>query len=221
MVPLGGSSDIVYLEGHSSTYVGAKPGKFVDILVQAKCMNPIIYFDELDKIGSRASGQDIASKLIHLTDPIQNHSISDKYFSEIPLDMSRCMLFFSYNDERLVNPVLLDRLIKVETSGYTTNEKCNIVQRHMLRELLEEYGLGANEVKIPDATVRHVISLVAEEKGMRNLRRALDVIVGKYLMQKYQKPSKGVFEVTKQVAEEFLDGNVTKPPFSASNMMYI
>ena len=120
---LGGATDSSILEGHSYTYEGSTWGKIVDILVQCKSMNPVIYFDELDKISNTPKGEEIASILTHLTDTTQNNEFHDKYFSEIELDLSKCLFIFSYNDEEKVNPILKDRKYRISTKGYSVKEK--------------------------------------------------------------------------------------------------
>jgi ATP-dependent Lon protease len=95
-IPLGGMGDSSFLEGHSYTYEGSMWGKIVQILIDSKCMNPVIYFDELDKISDTPRGQEIIGILTHLTDTTQNSQFHDKYFSEIDFDLSKCLFIFSY-----------------------------------------------------------------------------------------------------------------------------
>ena len=97
---LGGATDSSFLEGHSYTYEGSTWGKIVDILLQSKTMNPVIYFDELDKISDTPKGEEITGILTHLTDTTQNSQFHDKYFSNIDFDLSKVLFIFSYNDEK-------------------------------------------------------------------------------------------------------------------------
>ena len=114
---------VVFLEGHSYTYEGSSWGKIVDILIQSKCMNPVIYFDELDKISDTPKGEEIIGILTHLTDTTQNPQYHDKYFSGIDFDLSKVLFIFSYNDDKKINPILKDRMYTIETKGYNTKEK--------------------------------------------------------------------------------------------------
>ena len=50
-----------------------------------KCMNPVIYFDELDKVSDTHKGEEIIHLLTHLTDPSQNSLFQDNYFPGIQL----------------------------------------------------------------------------------------------------------------------------------------
>ena len=104
---LGGASDSSFLEGHSY-YEGMQQGKIVQILMESKSMNPVIYFDELDKVSDTAKGEEIIGILTHLTDTTQNSAFHDKYFADIDFDLSKCLFIFSYNDESKVNPILKD-----------------------------------------------------------------------------------------------------------------
>ena len=102
---LGGATDSCYLDGHSYTYEGSIPGKIVDIVKKAKCMNPVIYFDELDKVSETPKGEEIINLLIHLTDFSQNDHFIDKYYNNIPIDLSKALFIFSLNDLEKVNPI--------------------------------------------------------------------------------------------------------------------
>ena len=107
-IALGGSSNGSTLEGHNYTYVGSTWGRIIDGIIDSKTMNPIIYIDELDKISKTEHGREIIGILTHLTDPSQNTEFTDKYFSGIKFDISKCLIIFSYNDPALIDKVLLD-----------------------------------------------------------------------------------------------------------------
>ena len=132
LIPLGGANDGSYLEGHSYTYEGSHYGKIVDILIQCKSNNPIIYFDELDKVSDSPKGEEIIGILTHLTDITQNTEFQDKYFSEITIDMSKCLFIFSYNDEDKINKILKDRMYVIETSGYSEKDKIIITRQFLI-----------------------------------------------------------------------------------------
>lgn len=125
-ITLGGTGDGSFLEGHSYTYEGSTYGKIVDILIQSRCNNPIIYFDELDKISQTEKGNELSGILTHLIDTTQNSQFHDKYFSEIDFDLSKCLFIFSYNDESLVNPILKDRMYTIDIPGYEKKEKLSL-----------------------------------------------------------------------------------------------
>ena len=122
-IALGGTGDSSFLEGHGYTYEGSTWGRIVQILMECKCMNPVIYFDELDKVSDTPRGEEIIGILTHLTDTSQNTQYHDKYFSEIEFDLSKCLFIFSYNDESKVNPILRDRMYRIQTKGYEKKEK--------------------------------------------------------------------------------------------------
>jgi len=181
-ITLGGATDSAFLDGFSYTYEGAKWGKIVQILLDSKSMNPVIYFDELDKISTTERGQEISGILTHLTDTSQNNQFHDKYFSEIDFDLSRCLFIFSYNEEALVNPILKDRMYVVETKGYSNKEKVIIAQKYLLPKILEQVFFRPDEVMIPDETIQYMLEktdLITKEEGVRNLKRALEIIVKK------------------------------------------
>ena len=195
-IALGGCGDSSFLEGHSYTYEGSTWGKIVQILTESKCMNPVIYFDELDKVSDTPRGQEIIGILTHLTDTSQNNQFHDKYFSEIDLDLSKCLFIFSYNDEKLVNPILKDRMYRIVTKGYDLKEKLTIARNYMLPKIREQVGFGPDEVVISDEVLSHIISNQAKgEEGVRNLKRTLEIIHTKLNLYRLVKAdATGIFE---------------------------
>jgi len=181
-VTLGGASDGSFLEGHSFAYEGASYGKISEILIKTQCMNPIIFFDELDKVSGTKKGAEIISILTHLTDASQNNQFNDRYFGELDLDLSRALMVFSYNDESLINPILKDRMITIRVKGYTVEEKCVIARDYLLPKILESYGFLEGEVVFPEAAL---LKLIPKEEGVRHLRRRLEKIIGWLNMHRY------------------------------------
>jgi len=178
-IALGGTGDSSFLEGHSYTYEGSTWGKILQILIDSKCMNPVIYFDELDKISETARGDEINGILTHLTDTTQNNQFHDKYFSEIDFDLSKCLFIFSYNDESKVNPILKDRMYRIQTKGYVSKEKLIIARKYLLPKIREQVNFNDTDVIIPDETLQYIVStkhLTHEEAGVRNLKRCLEII---------------------------------------------
>jgi len=194
-IALGGCGDSSFLEGHSYTYEGSTYGKIVQILMDSKCMNPVIYFDELDKVSDTARGQEIISLLTHLTDTTQNSQFRDKYFSELDFDLSKCLFIFSYNDENLVNPILKDRMYRIQTKGYDLKEKQIIARNYMLPKIREQVGFKEDEVVITDEVLTHIISNQAKgEAGVRNLKRCLEIIHTKLNLYRLVKSGTALFE---------------------------
>ena len=190
-LPLGGATDSSYLEGHSYTYEGSKWGQILQIVINSKCMNPVMYFDELDKISDTPKGEEITGILTHLTDTTQNSQFHDKYFSEIELDLSKCLFIFSYNDESRVNPILKDRMYRIETKGYETKEKMVIARQYMLPKIREQVNFGPDDIVIPDDTLQYIITnkkLTQEEAGVRNMKRCLEIIHTKLNLFRLMKP---------------------------------
>ena len=119
-IALGGSSNGSTLSGHNYTYVGSTWGRIVDILMEQKCMNPIIFIDELDKVSRTENGKEIIGILTHLIDPTQNEGFQDKYFNGIDIDMSKALFIFSYNDVSSIDRILLDRIHRIKFDHLNT-----------------------------------------------------------------------------------------------------
>ena len=209
-IALGGATDSSFLEGHSYTYEGSIWGKIVQILIDSKCMNPVIYFDELDKISDTPKGEEIAGILTHLTDTSQNSQFHDKYFSEIDFDLSKCLFIFSYNDESKVNPILRDRMYKIQTKGYDKKEKTVIANDYLLPKIREQVKFEKDDIIIPDETVHYIIeNHCAKEEGVRNMKRCLEIIYTKLNLYRLMKPGSNLFEEDMSLKVEF--------PFTVTN----
>lgn len=176
-IPLGGVSDGSFLLGHSYTYEGSKCGRICDVLKESGYMNTILYFDELDKVSNTSHGEEIINILIHLTDSTQSDHFCDKYFSNIPIDLSRCLIVFSFNDYNLINPILRDRMTIIKTKEYTTSNKVEIAKHYMVPAICKQYGFQANDVYISDDVLKYIINRTESEKGVRNFKRSLEEII--------------------------------------------
>lgn len=175
---LGGASDVSSFVGHSYTYEGSLWGRITDSLMQAKCMNPVMYFDELDKISGTPHGEEIASMLIHLTDRSQNTQFHDRYFAGIDFDLSQCLFVFSFNDINLVNPILRDRMQVIHCSGYTAKEKQSILEEYVWPDLLNRLNFQKEDVKLTDDAAKFIVSeYSAKEEGVRTLIRTAEAII--------------------------------------------
>lgn len=176
-ISLGGATDASFLEGHSYTYEGSIPGRIVEGLISSKCMDPIIYFDELDKISKTHKGDEITNILIHLTDPVQNVVFRDKYLNGLNIDLSRATMIFSFNDPSEVNPILLDRITSVETKFLTINQKIHIAQNYLLPVIMRDMGLNMNDILISNENVEYIIERYTKEGGVRKLKNLLYSII--------------------------------------------
>ena len=203
-IALGGATDSSFLEGHSYTYEGSTWGKIVQILVDSKCMNPVIYFDELDKISDTPKGEEIAGILTHLTDTSQNSQYHDKYFAEVDFDLSKCLFIFSYNDESKVNPILRDRMYRIHTKGYDKKQKTIISTNHLLPKIREQVKFSESEIIIPDETLHYIMeNHCNKEDGVRNMKRCLEIIHTKLNLYRLMKPGTNLFEESMTLKVEF------------------
>jgi hypothetical protein len=185
LVTLGGAADGSFLLGHSYTYEGSTYGKISESLMKTRCMNPLVLFDELDKISDTPRGAEVAHVLTHLTDASQNDHFTDNYFNDLDLDLSKALLVFSYNDESKICPILRDRMVTVRVSGYSTDDKLAIATNHLLPSVFEQYGLAPGQLAFSDDVLRVIIGRVPAESGVRNLRRGLEAIVSSINMDQY------------------------------------
>ncbi len=176
-IAIGGSSNSSTLDGHNYTYVGSTWGRIVDILMEKKCMNPIIFIDELDKVSKTEHGKEIIGILTHLIDPTQNDAFQDKYFSGIDLDLSKALFIFSYNDVTAIDRILLDRIHRIKFEHLSIEDKLTITRKYLLNEIYEKMGLQ-NIIKIDDNVITYIIEKYTCEPGVRKLKEILFEIIG-------------------------------------------
>lgn len=172
-ISLGGATDASFMEGHDYTYEGSMYGRIVSGLIDCKCMNPIIYFDELDKISKTPKGDEIVNLLVHMIDPVQNCYFKDKYFHGINFDLSKCTFIFSFNNPHLVDPILMDRITKIETKYLTKNQKLHIGSNYLMPSILKEMNISKDSITIDNKLLEKLIDEYTLEGGVRGLRKIL------------------------------------------------
>ena len=175
-IALGGSSNGSTLSGHNYTYVGSTWGRIVDILMEQKCMNPIIFIDELDKVSRTENGKEIIGILTHLIDPTQNEGFQDKYFNGIDIDMSKALFIFSYNDVSAIDRILLDRIHRIKFDHLTLFDKLEITKKYILPELYEKIGLN-DIIQLDNIVIKFIIENYTNESGVRKLKEILFEII--------------------------------------------
>jgi len=179
LIALGGAKDSAFLQGHDYTFEGSKPGRIIEVIRDCGAMNPVIFFDEVDKLSETPGGQEISNLLCHLLDPVQNSDFQDRYFSGIDIDLSKVVWVLSFNDESKIDPIMKDRLRIIRTGGFNTSEKIKIAKNYLVPEILETVKFKQKDLTIPDDVIRKIIESHTEEDGVRELRRCLEEVVNK------------------------------------------
>jgi ATP-dependent Lon protease len=177
MIQMGGDSNGSTLHGHNYTYVGSTWGSIVQILIDKKCMNPIIYIDEVDKISRTEHGKEIVGILTHLLDPAQNDCFQDKYFTGIDLDLSKALFILSYNDPSAIDKILLDRVHRIKFNNLSLEDKIIICNTHILPDVYKKMGLE-DMIYFSDEVLKFIIDEYTSESGVRKLKEILFEIVG-------------------------------------------
>ena len=167
-------------------------------------MNPVIYFDELDKVSETPKGEEIIGILTHLTDTSQNSQFHDKYFAEIDFDLSKCLFIFSYNDESKVNPILRDRMYRIQVPGYDKKQKQTISTKHLMPNIRSQVDFKDGDVIIPDETIDYIVEqYTCKEEGVRNLKRCFEIIHTKLNLYRLMKPDTELFGKSNTLKVEF------------------
>jgi ATP-dependent Lon protease len=193
-IALGGSSNGSTLEGHNYTYVGSTWGRIVDGIMESKCMNPIIYIDELDKISKTEHGKELIGILTHMTDPSQNNEFTDKYFSGIKFDISKCLIIFSYNDPELIDKILLDRIQRIRIEALNPMDKLQVAREHIISEIFDNIGMNDDDIILENSELSYIIDTYTLEAGARKLKEKL-------------------YEIFREVNLKYLMGDIAQLPF--------
>ena len=186
-ISMGGANDSSFLDGHSMTYEGSMHGKIVDCLMQNGCMNPVLCFDEMDKVGMNSRGDEIFNIMMQITDITQNDHFQDKYFQGVNIDLSRSIIISTFNDESLLHPTLRDRMIIIRTKPYTTNDKLKIIKNYILPQIGNQYLINAT---IRDDALKLLLDRHQKDTGMRAIQHTLEHIIGDYNVQRVIQGSK-------------------------------
>lgn len=201
-IALGGVHDEAEIRGHRKTYVGAMPGRIMQAITQAGSCNPILLLDEIDKLGHDHRG-DPSAALLEVLDGEQNAAYRDHYL-EIPFDLRDVMFITTANTLDTVPRPLLDRMEVIELGSYTDEEKLMIAKNHLIPKQLKKHGLKKSQVRIPDDTVRAIISTYTRESGVRTLERRFAEICRKSAMEILNQETPKRITVTEKNLETYL-----------------
>ncbi|OQB24612.1 MAG: Lon protease 1 [Firmicutes bacterium ADurb.Bin182] len=197
---LGGIRDEAEIRGHRRTYIGAMPGRVITAMRQAGKVNPLILFDEIDKMGSDYRG-DPASAMLEVLDSAQNHEFRD-HFLEIPYDLSNVMFITTANSEEGIPRPLLDRMEVIYVDSYLENEKVQIALRHLLPKQMKKNGLSKSKFVIPESLLAEIIRSYTSESGVRELERVLASLCRKAAVEIAE--GKAKVRLTRQKLYEYL-----------------
>ncbi|MEM1214811.1 MAG: endopeptidase La [Bacteroidota bacterium] len=170
-ISLGGLHDESEIRGHRRTYIGAMPGRIIQSLKKVGSGNPVFILDEIDKVGKSFRG-DPSSALLEVLDPEQNNTFHDNYL-DIDYDLSKVLFIATANSLSTLQPALLDRMEIINVSGYSTNEKVEIAQRHLIPKQRKAHGIKASQVKLGKTVLKDLIRLYTRESGVRALDRQI------------------------------------------------
>lgn len=208
---LGGVRDEAELRGHRRTYVGAMPGRVIAAVKNAKVKNPLILFDEIDKMVSDGRG-DPAAALLEILDPEQNKHFSDHYL-ELPFDLSKAFFICTANGTDTISRPLLDRMEVIELPGYTENEKFHIAKEHLWAKQLKQNGITRSQLTITDKALRTMILRYTREAGVRGLERKIASVCRKAAKAVAQadEGTKTKLRISDRNIKEYLGKPVYKP----------
>ncbi|AEG31211.1 endopeptidase La [Thiomicrospira cyclica] len=198
---VGGMRDEAEIKGHRRTYIGAMPGKFIQALKDCKTANPVILIDEIDKMGASYQG-DPASALLEVLDPEQNQHFLD-HFLDLQVDLSQVLFICTANQLDTIPTPLLDRMEVIRLSGYITEEKTAIAQKHLWPGLLKETGITKQQVQLSRAAIVAIIEGYARESGVRNLQKQLAKLMRKAAMRLVKEPEVPI-KITPKTLVDFL-----------------
>jgi len=196
-ISLGGVRDESDIRGHRKTYVGAMPGRIINAMIQAGTKNPLILFDELDKMSNDFRG-DPSAAMLEVLDGEQNKEFRDHYI-ELPFDLSDVMFITTANTTQTIPAPLLDRMEVIDITSYTRDEKFHIAKDHLIPKQIKQHGLKNTQMKISEDGIFKLIDSYTKEAGVRNLER-------------------NIGSLCRKTAKEIVYGNTKKIKFTSKNI---
>jgi len=185
-ISLGGVRDEAEIRGHRRTYIGAIPGRIVNALISVKTNNPVILFDEIDKMGADFKGN-VESAMLEVLDPEQNKNFIDHYL-EYEFDLSKIFFITTANTLDSIPRPLIDRMEIIQLSGYTEMEKLQIAKKYLIPKQLKEHNFTPKFIKISDEVLKKIISTFTRESGVRALEQKIARICRKVARKKVENP---------------------------------
>lgn len=173
---MGGIKNSHQFVGFEHTYSNSNHGSIIQSLIDSKVMNPVIFFDELDKISSTNEGEEIENLLVHITDPSQNHDFKDKYFDGISIDLSRVIFIFAFNDINNISPILKDRLHIIKINPPSNSEKIIIAKKYIIDQVIKNIGIVRDDFILTDDNIEYIIRSYSKKNSVRELKRCLETI---------------------------------------------
>ena len=198
---LGGLHDESEIRGHRKIYIGAMPGRILQSIKKAGTSNPVFILDEIDKVGNDFRG-DPQSALLEVLDPEQNGSFHDN-FLDIDYDLSKVMFIATANDLSTIAGPLRDRMEIIEVTGYLMEEKREIAKRHLIPKQLENHGITAGHVTIPDEIIDLIIEKYTRESGVRSLDMTIAKIM-RHVARKVAMNKKFTITLDENKVKEYL-----------------
>ena len=181
-ISLGGVKDSNFFLGNGYVYVESGPGKILQNIIDSKISNPILYFDELDKVSETDNGKDIFSFLCYLTDPTQNTTFTDHYFYGMQFDLSKIFYVFTFNDINKIDKILLDRLNVIKIDSPNENEIVEIIEKHCIPEIISNIGIN-KEIEFEKSNIKYIINYYKDTidknitSGIREYYRVIEKIL--------------------------------------------
>lgn len=170
----GGMTDSSILLGHDRTYIGSKSGRIANIMQDAKCMNPIIFLDEIDKIGESHYSKEVYGVLTHMLDETQNNNFNDLYLEGIPIDLSNVLFIASFNNIEDIDPIVLNRMKVIKIESLKKKDKIEVIKNFLLPTI------NVNNFSLLDSVIDYIIThKTVEEDGMRNINKNVETVINR------------------------------------------
>lgn len=179
-IALGGCKDASTLNGHDYCYVGSHPGAIARSLKKLGCSNGLLYLDEIDKLGNTSKGQEVTSSFLSILDETQNSDFEDNYLFNLKLNLSKIFFVGSINNNKKVDPILLNRMKIIKIPTPTLQDKLETVKQYFIPNYLQQFNIPDHELLFSDNIIKYIMTKTTAEPGVRNIKRSIEHIISRF-----------------------------------------
>jgi len=188
---LAGVTDNRNLEGTARGWSNALPCWPLTVMDRKRVANPILFVDEIDKVGECRNG-DPRETLLSMIEEQESRVYFDRCL-QANADLGHISWMFAANEAQLVSPILLSRMeiVKVREPG---PEHFPVILENVMEDIAGRWGMARELLPdLPEIIVEGLSRDFAKSKSLRSASKDIRKAVGRQLRaSREQAPTRSV-----------------------------